>query len=109
MPLATPLVVVYKESFVNWHTLGRLITTEHFGLVNLLAGERLAPELMQHDFTGETLAAELLKLLEPGHNAATRARLRRATAVLGAGGASKRAAQVILRALRDWKGTTYGE
>ncbi|HEY0081977.1 MAG TPA: lipid-A-disaccharide synthase, partial [Pyrinomonadaceae bacterium] len=73
--LHTPLVVVYKESFINWHTLGRLIHTEHFGLVNLVAGERLAPELMQNDFTGATLAAELLQLLDPARNAATRARL----------------------------------
>ena len=101
--LHTPLVVVYKESFINWHTLGRLINTEHFGLVNLVAGERLAPELMQNDFTGDALAAELLKLLDPALNAATRRRLRDATHELGAGGASVRAAQAILRALREWK------
>lgn len=100
--LQTPLVVVYKESFINWNTLGRLINTEHYGLVNLVAGKRLAPELMQHDFTGETLAAELLKLLDPAHNAATRAQLRDATAGLGAGGASRRAAEVILRVIREW-------
>ena len=105
--LATPLVVVYKESFINWHTLRWLINTEHFGLVNLLAGERIAPELMQHDFTGETLAAELLKLLETGHNAAMRARLRAATDGLGEGGASKRAAQAILRVVREWKKDGY--
>ncbi|HZH29763.1 MAG TPA: lipid-A-disaccharide synthase, partial [Pyrinomonadaceae bacterium] len=104
--LETPLVVVYKESFINWHTLRRLIHTEHFGLVNLVAGERLAPELMQDDFTGDALAAELLKLLDPAHNAATRARLRVATRGLGAGGASVRAAQAILRALRVWSGAT---
>ena len=101
--LHTPLVVVYKESFVNWHTLGRLINTEHFGLVNLVAGERLAPELMQNDFTGATLAAELLKLLDPARNAATRRRLRDATHGLGAGGATGRAAQAILRVMREWK------
>jgi lipid-A-disaccharide synthase len=101
--LETPLVVVYKESFLNWHTLGRLINTEHFGLVNLVAGERLAPELMQNDFTGATLAAELAKLLDPARNAATRARLRAATHGLGAGGASERAAEAILRVIGQWK------
>ncbi len=100
--LCTPLVVVYKESVLNWHTLGRLITTEHFGLVNLIAGERLAPELMQDDFTGASLAAELLRLLDPQQNAAMRARLRAATARLGTGGASARAADAVLRALRIW-------
>jgi hypothetical protein len=61
---------------------------------------------MQHDFTGETLAAELLKLLDPTHNAATRARLRAATESLGAGGASTRAAEAILRVVREWKKET---
>ncbi|MFL6331944.1 MAG: lipid-A-disaccharide synthase [Pyrinomonadaceae bacterium] len=102
--LGTPLVVVYKESALNWHTLGRLIEVEHYGLVNLVAGYRLAPELMQDDFTGATLARELLALLDPERNGEVRARLREATARLGEGGASRRAAAAVLRALRDWKG-----
>ncbi|HJQ32539.1 MAG TPA: lipid-A-disaccharide synthase [Pyrinomonadaceae bacterium] len=102
--LETPLVVVYKESALNWHTLGRLIEVEHYGLVNLIAGRRLAPELMQHDFTGERLARELLTLLQPEQNALTREQLREATARLGEGGASLRAADAVLRALRRWRG-----
>src|SRR5215218_5578065 len=101
--LGTPLVVVYKESALNWHTLGRLIEVEHYGLVNLVAGHRLAPELMQDDFTGDSLARELLALLEPEHNASVRARLHEATARLGEGGASRRAAEAVLRALRRWR------
>ncbi|HEX6186194.1 MAG TPA: lipid-A-disaccharide synthase [Pyrinomonadaceae bacterium] len=101
--VGTPLVVVYKESALNWHTLGRLIEVEHYGLVNLIAGERVAPELMQNDFTGESLARELLALLEPDTNAAVRARLREATAQLGEGGASLRAADAVLRAVRSWR------
>ena len=100
---ATPLVVVYKESALNWNTLGRLINVEHFGLVNLVAGERLAPELMQDDFDGATLARELTALLDAKHNAAIRARLRAATARLGAGGASMRAAEAVLRSVRKWR------
>ena len=99
--LGTPLVVVYKESATNWHTLGRLISAEHFGLVNLIARERIVPELMQNDLTGPRLAQELLALLEPQRNTAIRARLHEATAQLGAGGASHRAAQTILEFLRN--------
>jgi lipid-A-disaccharide synthase len=99
----TPLVVVYKESALNWHTLGRLINVEHYGLVNLVAGERVAPELMQDDFTGATLARELLALLDPERNARVRERLRAASARLGEGGASARAADAVLRALRVWR------
>ena len=101
--VGTPLVVVYKVSALNWHTLGRLIEVEHYGLVNLIAGERVAPELLQGDFTGESLARELLTLLEPARNALARERLRAAAARLGAGGASLRAADAVLNALRGWK------
>jgi lipid-A-disaccharide synthase len=99
----TPLVVVYRESALNWHTLGRLIKVEHYGLPNLVAGRRVAPELMQHDFTPERLAAELSALLEPRRNAETRSALRETAARLGEGGASARAADAVLRAVRRWK------
>jgi lipid-A-disaccharide synthase len=99
----TPLVVVYKESALNWQTLGRLISVEHYGLPNLVAGRRVAPELIQHDFTPERLAAELSRLLDRSANAAARAALRETAARLGAGGASLRAADSVLRAVRSWK------
>ncbi|HEX3280098.1 MAG TPA: hypothetical protein VHR36_02615, partial [Pyrinomonadaceae bacterium] len=94
--LGTPMVVVYKESLMNWHTLGRLITVDHYGLVNLVAGERVATELMQDDLNGERLANELLLLLEQRTNDAARTRLREVARQLGEGGASERAAEQIL-------------
>jgi lipid-A-disaccharide synthase len=100
--IGTPLVIVYKESFINWHTLGRLINTEHFGLVNLIANERLVTELMQQDLTGEKLAQELLALLDAKRNAQLRAQLAsKVVNQLGAGGASHTAARAVLRALRE--------
>ena len=99
----TPLVVVYKESALNWHTLGRLIEVEHYGLVNLIAGERVAPELLQQEFTGASLARELIALLDPARNAQVRSLLRGAASRLGEGGASLRAADAVLRAIREWK------
>jgi len=101
--LETPMVVVYKESTVNWQTLGRLINVDHYGLVNLVAGERVATELMQNELNGERLANELLLLLEKGRNENARARLREVKEQLGEGGASERAAEQILNAVEDWK------
>jgi len=100
--LETPMVVVYKESGINWHTLGRLITTDHYGLVNLVAGECVATELMQNDLNGERLANELLLLLDKKRNEEARARLREVADELGEGGASQRAANCVLQALREW-------
>ena len=99
--LGTPMVIVYKESAINWHTLGRLITIDHFGLVNLVAGERVATELMQDDLNGETLANELLTLLDPQRNREMRRQLRDVAQSLGEGGASKRAAARVLEFLSE--------
>ena len=97
--LETPMVVVYKESPLNWHTLGRLITVPHFGLVNLVARREIAKELMQDDLTSENLVRELFKLLEPDVNKQMRESLRDVSLELGAPGASQRAAAVIVQFL----------
>jgi lipid-A-disaccharide synthase len=97
--LGTPMVIVYRESPINWHTLGRLITAEHYGLVNLIAGKRVATELMQNEFTAERVAQELLALLEQSQNVKFRAQLQEVVEKLGDGGASRRAAQLIVTAL----------
>ena len=97
--LETPMVVVYKESAVNWHTLGRLITVSHYGLVNLVAGKEIAHELMQNDLTAENLATELLKLLDPAANKTAREQLAAVAHRLGEAGASERAAAAILKSI----------
>ena len=101
--VGTPMVIVYKESPLNWHTLGRLITTDQFGLVNLVAGERLVTELMQADLTGERLSAEIIDLLDNDRNALLRERLRAVATSLGDPGASRRAAEKIVDVLRVWR------
>jgi len=100
--IGTPMVIVYRLSQTYGHVLRRLIDIEHAGLINLIAGERLAPELVQDQLSGPQLAAELLALLDPDRNREMRDRLRLATERLGGGGASKRAAEAVLRALREW-------
>jgi lipid-A-disaccharide synthase len=97
--LGTPMVIVYKESTINWHMLGRLISAEHYGLVNLIAGERVVTELMQNELNGKRLAGELIALLEEKKNKAVREKMRQVTSLLGEGGASSRAAGRILEAV----------
>jgi lipid-A-disaccharide synthase len=94
--LETPMVVVYKESKVNWNTLGKLITVPHFGLVNLVAGKEIAKELIQDQLTGPNLAREIFKLLEPNANLTAREELKEVARKLGRPGASQRAAEAIL-------------
>jgi lipid-A-disaccharide synthase len=94
--VGTPMVIVYKTSGFNYKTLRPLINVPHFGLINLIARERLATELIQDDFTPEALSAELLRLLEPENNRRMRGRLKEVIDTLGHGGASERAAEAVL-------------
>lgn len=98
--LGTPMAIVYKTSALNYKILRPLINVEHFGLINLIARERLATELIQDDFTKETLSKELFRLLEPETNRKMREKLKETADTLGHGGASKRAAEAILKQLR---------
>jgi lipid-A-disaccharide synthase len=97
--LGTPMVIVYKESPINWHLLGRLIQVDNYGLVNLVAGRKVVTELMQNELNGEQLARELLNLLEPARNETIRDEMRQVSAKLGEPGASHRAAESILKFL----------
>jgi lipid-A-disaccharide synthase len=102
--IGTPMVIVYKTSGLNYRLLEPLIDVPHYGLVNLIAGERLAAELIQDAFTPDTLAAELCSLLEPAKNAEMRKELLRTADELGHGGASMRAAGAILKAMKASSG-----
>mgnify|MGYP006174282679 CR=1 FL=1 len=107
--LGTPMVIVYKESPINWHLLGRLIQVDNYGLVNLVAGREVVTELMQNTLNGEQLARELLALLEPARNQTIRNELRAVSAKLGEQGASHRAAESILKFLGPSDGVGYAD
>jgi lipid-A-disaccharide synthase len=94
----TPMVVVYRLSPMTYR-LGRpLVRVDTFGMVNLIAGERLVPELIQDAFTPEAVAAEALSILSDRERAARiRAGLARVRSRLGGPGASRRAAEAILQ------------
>lgn len=99
--LGTPLAIVYKSSALNYKLFRPLISVEHFGLVNLIAGKRIAKEFIQDDLTAETLATELLRLMEPAINASVRAELKETADKLGHGGASRRAAEAVLKLVNE--------
>jgi lipid-A-disaccharide synthase len=59
----TPIVIIYRGSELNWRLIRPLIKLDTFGMVNLIAGRRIVPELMQRDATGERIAREVHALL----------------------------------------------
>jgi lipid-A-disaccharide synthase len=97
---ATPTVIVYRLSPLTFTVGRRLIRVPHVGMANLLAGERLFPELIQDDFTPERLAREALAFVqEQARLEVLRRGLARVVGRLGGPGASRRAAQVALELL----------
>jgi lipid-A-disaccharide synthase len=62
--LGTPMVTFYRVTGLSW-LLGRmLVRVPFYSMVNLIAGERIVPEIMQRQMTGKRLAAEALHLLD---------------------------------------------
>ncbi len=98
----TPMVIVYKLSGLTY-LLGRiLIQTEHIGLVNLVAGKRIVPELLQSNVTGQAIEEEVYRILTDGvYTEGIRKGLSQVRAKLGSPGASSRAAKIILDFLGD--------
>lgn len=94
-----PLVAVYRVNPLTY-AIGRLmVRVEFFCLINLLANERLVPELLQGDMTSEKIMAELEGLWAGPKREAILSGLDRVRAMLGEGGASERAAQIVLGTL----------
>ncbi|MBV9214966.1 MAG: hypothetical protein JO053_02225 [Acidobacteria bacterium] len=95
--LGTPMVNVYRAGWFNYAIMRPLISSEYFSLVNLVAKEHLAVELIQTQFTAKRAADELAKLLDPAVNKKKREELRRAMARLGSMDSSRLAAEAVLR------------
>ena len=95
-----PMVVVYKVSPLT-ALIGRLlIRIRDVSLVNIVAGRRVAPELLQADASPENIADAALRLLsDPSAAAEMKASLAEIRRRLGPPGAAGRAAEAVLKAL----------
>lgn len=92
-----PMVIVYRLSPLTYALGRRFVKVDTFGMANLLAGERVVPELIQDDFTPERVRDEALRFLrDEAYTADVRARLAAAMRTLGGPGASERAAAEVL-------------
>ena len=63
--LGKPMIVVYRLSPLTARLAKPLVRTRYFGMVNLIAGRAVVPELIQDDFTPQRVAEEAAKLLSP--------------------------------------------
>ena len=96
-----PMVIVYRVAPLSYALGRRFVHLDTFGMVNLVAGERVSPELIQDGFTADAVADHAIQLLTDRE---ARARgvvaLRDVKTRLGGGGASRRAAENVLDVAR---------
>lgn len=95
--VGTPMVLLYKTTRTTYWLARRLIRVKWIGLVNLIAGRSVVPELIQDEATPERLIRETDRLLnDRGAYDEMKDSLRQVHLSLGEPGASRRAAQVVL-------------
>jgi len=94
----TPLIIVYKLSPISWFLGNLLVNINNIGLVNIVAGENIAPEILQSDLTADRLAEEALSIITNDNiSSAMSDKLSGVKKLLGEPGASMKAAKSILR------------
>ena len=104
-----PMVIVYRLEPLTYWLGRRFVHVDTFGMVNLVAGKKIVPELIQEDFTPGAVARETLRLLAPGEERdATVAALREVRARLGGEGATRRAAEAVLEVMNDRRQAAAG-
>jgi len=101
--MGTPFVMVYRVSRVTYALGKPRVKVPYFAMVNLIAGEEVVPELVQHKFTVENVVTELDRIIPDGEPrarmierlAAVKARLKQGS---GSGAhPSEMAAEIILQ------------
>lgn len=99
--LRIPMVIVYRGHLLSWLLTKPLIKVPHIGLPNLVAGERIVPELRQYKVTGERIAEAALKVLKHEEDyLSMRDALGRMAASLDGFGEAQKAAEIILSRLK---------
>src|SRR6185436_19794352 len=59
----TPMIIVYRVSPLTYQLGRRLVSVTAIGMVNLIAGEQIVPELIQDALTPEAVARETISML----------------------------------------------
>ena len=62
----TPFVMIYRVSTLTYLLGKPRVKVPRFAMVNLIAGEEVVPELVQHDFTAENVVAKIQQILPDG-------------------------------------------
>lgn len=98
--LGCPMVIIYKVSYLGWLIGKSVVKVPFIGLVNIIAGEMVVPELLQNEATPMNIAERTIEILDNDERRkAISFALNNVKEKLGGPGASKRAAEEIIEVL----------
>ncbi|HXU14498.1 MAG TPA: lipid-A-disaccharide synthase [Terriglobales bacterium] len=66
--MGLPFVMVYRVTPMTYLLGKSAVKVPYFAMVNLMAGEKIVPELVQRDFTPVNVAAEVNKIVADGNS-----------------------------------------
>ena len=100
--LGCPMVIVYRLNSITYWLARLLVKIKLYGLVNIVAEEEVATELIQNEATVENVTKEAVQTLnDPEKHENLRSRLLQVRNSLGEPGVLDRAAMRILEFLRE--------
>ena len=95
--MEVPMIIVYRVSPITFRVAKLVVKVPHIGLVNLVAGEEVVPELIQDEVTPHRIARGVIDILEGGQRKENMIKkLRVVRERLGGGGASERTARMAM-------------
>ena len=101
-----PMIIIYKVSLLTYW-LGKMLVrsrVKNFGLVNLIAGREISPELLQGEVSSKKIADMVFRMLNDASRLEKmRNELSGIKDMLGGAGASKRVADIALNMLKEPK------
>jgi len=97
-----PMVIVYKTSRLTYFISKSLVSLKNIGMANIISGENVVPELIQHDVNPESIYREVKKILSDGDLFdSIKRKLLTIKSKLGSEGAAKRTARSIYSLLNE--------
>ncbi len=98
--IETPMVIIYKVSAPSYYVGKMVINIDHIGLVNIIAGKTVVPELIQDEASPEKIAAMVVEILADSKRMADiKIELSKIRDMLGSPGAAERTARLAFEML----------